>query len=144
MEFIKKKLILEYWGEKDWFEGRIQDVPQLLSQGKSIEELQENVRKDCANYLVDAACTCGKCFGGLDAVDVSNAELRLVQLDRFQAAVAQMAALSEDRAEKVFAYIEDLVDLESLERRYDSEHGDPNDCGPDDWDSSAQERDDDE
>ena len=57
----------------------------------------------------------------LDAADIWNADLKLVELNRFQASVAQLQALSPDRAEKVFAYIEDLIDLEALERRADEE-----------------------
>ena len=45
------------------------------------------------------------------------ADLKLVKLNQFQAAVAQMQALSPARREKVFAYIEDLLDLEAFERR---------------------------
>ena len=44
-----------------------------------------------------------------------------MQLDRFNASMAQLYVLSPDRKEKVFAYVEDLVDLESLERRADED-----------------------
>jgi len=121
MELIKKELTLDYWPVNKWFEGRLREIPDVLSQGKTLDELDENVREDCAEFLADAEFARRKGYAHLDAADVRNADLKYVELDRFNAACAQMQALSADRAEKVYAYIEDLVDLEALERKADAE-----------------------
>lgn len=121
MELIKKHLTLDYWPESGWFEGRLREIPEVLSQGQTLEELEEHVREDCAEVLMNEDFARERGYTHLDAADVRNAELKLVQLDRYQAACAQLQALSPERAEKVFAYIEDLVDLEALERRADAE-----------------------
>jgi predicted RNase H-like HicB family nuclease len=121
MEIIKKQLTLEYWDQNEWVEGRLKEIPDLLSQGQSIEELENNVREDCAALVADVEYARRRGYGHLDAADIWNADLKMVKLDRFHAAVAQLEALSPDRAEKVFAYIEDLVDLEALERRADDD-----------------------
>ena len=121
MEIIKKELTLEYWQENGWFEGRLREIPEVLGQGQTLDELEDNVREDCAALVSDAEYARRKGYAHLDAADIWHAHLKLVELDRFHAAVAQLQALSPDRAEKVFAYIEDLVDLEALERRVDEE-----------------------
>jgi predicted RNase H-like HicB family nuclease len=121
MEIIKKQLTLDYWEESGWFEGRLREIPDLLSQGQTIEELEDHLREDCAALVSDVEFAKSRGYGHLDAADIWNAELKRVKLDRFQAAVAQLQTLSPDRSEKVFAYIEDLVDLEALERRADEE-----------------------
>ncbi len=38
-----KNFTLEYWLEDDWYVGRLQEVPGVFSQGKTIEELKENI-----------------------------------------------------------------------------------------------------
>jgi predicted RNase H-like HicB family nuclease len=35
---------LEYWIDDDWYVGRLREVPGIFSQGKTLEELKENVR----------------------------------------------------------------------------------------------------
>jgi hypothetical protein len=121
MEIIRKKLTVEYWRVNEWLEGRIKEVPDLLSQGRTIEELEQNLRDDCADLVSDTEYARQRGYSHLDAADIHDAELTFVELDRFHAANAQLFVLSPDRREKVFAYIEDLVDLESLERRADDE-----------------------
>ncbi len=121
MEIIKKQLTLDYWEESGWFEGRLREIPDLLSQGQTMEELEDHLREDCAALVSDVEFAKSRGYGHLDAADIWNAELKHVKLDRFHAAVAQLQTLSPDRAEKVFAYIEDLIDLEALERRADEE-----------------------
>jgi hypothetical protein len=121
MELIKKHFTLDYWAESGWYEGRLREIPQLLSQGQTLDELEEHVREDCADLLLDEEFTRQFGYAHLDPADIRNADLKLVELSRYQAACAQLQALSPDRAAKVFAYIEDLVDLEALERRADAE-----------------------
>ncbi len=35
---------LEYWQDGEWFVGRLKGVPGVFSQGKTLAELEENVR----------------------------------------------------------------------------------------------------
>lgn len=121
MELIKKHFTLDFWPESGWFEGRLREIPEILSQGQTLEELEEHVREDCAEMLLDEEYAREHGYAHLDAADIRNADLHQVELNRYQAACAQLQALSPERAEKVFAYIEDLVDLEALERRADAE-----------------------
>lgn len=39
------RFTLEYWQEDDWLVGRLKEVPGVFSQGRTIEELEENVRE---------------------------------------------------------------------------------------------------
>ena len=121
MELIKKNFTLDYWPESGWFEGRLREIPEVLSQGQTLEELEEHVREDCAELLLDEEFAKEHGYTHLDPADVRTADLKHVKLNRYQAACAQLQALSRERSEKVFAYIEDLVDLEALERRADAD-----------------------
>ena len=121
MELIKKELTLEYWPVNKWVEGRLREIPEVLSQGQSRDDLEENLREDCAELLTDAEYARRKGYAHLDPADVRNADLTYVKLNRFQAACAQLQSLTPDRADKIYAYIEDLVDLEALERKADAD-----------------------
>ena len=46
---------LEYWEDDSWFVGRLKEIPQVMSQGESLEELQENIRDAYALMRDDAA-----------------------------------------------------------------------------------------
>jgi predicted RNase H-like HicB family nuclease len=35
---------LEYWLDEGWYVGRLRGVPGVFSQGKTLEELEENIR----------------------------------------------------------------------------------------------------
>jgi len=35
---------LEYWVDEGWYVGRLKEVPGVFSQGKSLQELEENIR----------------------------------------------------------------------------------------------------
>jgi len=35
---------LEYWVDQGWYVGRLKEVPGVFSQGKSLQELEENIR----------------------------------------------------------------------------------------------------
>jgi predicted RNase H-like HicB family nuclease len=35
---------LEYWLDEGWYVGRLKGVPGVFSQGKTLAELQENIR----------------------------------------------------------------------------------------------------
>ena len=35
---------LEYWKDDGWYVGRLRGVPGVFSQGKTLKELEENIR----------------------------------------------------------------------------------------------------
>ncbi|MBF8265539.1 MAG: protein of unknown function UPF0150 [Dehalococcoidia bacterium] len=39
-----RHFVLEYWLDEGWYVGRLKEVPGVFSQGKSLEELEENIR----------------------------------------------------------------------------------------------------
>ena len=134
MEFIKKQLTLDYWNEGGWFEGRLREVPDILSQGETLNELEDNIREDCADLVGDVEYARRRGFGHLDPADIWNADFLFKELNRFEAAVAQLQTLSPDRAAKVFGYIADLVDLEAFEQRIDDEESRPGEeSDEEDW-----------
>ena len=136
MEFIKKQLTLDYWNEGGWFEGRLREVPDILSQGQTLDELEENLREDCADLVGDVEYARRRGFAYLDPADIWNADFKFIELNRFEAAVAQLQTLSPERAAKVFGYIADFVDLEAFEKRIDDDdlkRGQEEATGEEDW-----------
>lgn len=41
---MMKYFTLEYWTDEGWYVGRLREVPGVFSQGKSLQELEENIR----------------------------------------------------------------------------------------------------
>lgn len=41
---MRRNFTLEYWLESDWHVGRLKEVLGVFSQGKSLDELEENIR----------------------------------------------------------------------------------------------------
>ncbi|HEX7320505.1 MAG TPA: type II toxin-antitoxin system HicB family antitoxin [bacterium] len=41
---MKRNFTLEYWHDDEWFVGRLKEVPGVFSQGKSLYELEQNIR----------------------------------------------------------------------------------------------------
>lgn len=41
---MKTTLSLEYWLDDGWYVGRLKGVPGVFSQGRTLAELEENVR----------------------------------------------------------------------------------------------------
>ena len=39
-----RQFTLEYWITEDWYVGKLKEVPGVFSQGKTLDELEENVR----------------------------------------------------------------------------------------------------
>ncbi len=35
---------LEYWRDDEWYVGRLREVPGIFSQGRTLVELEENIR----------------------------------------------------------------------------------------------------
>ena len=38
------RFTVEYWRDGDWYVGRLREVPGVFSQGKTLGELDENLR----------------------------------------------------------------------------------------------------
>jgi predicted RNase H-like HicB family nuclease len=62
---MKRFFTLEYWQDDGWFVGRLKEVPGVFSQGKTLEELKENVtdayRMMLAEYETDEERAGAKC-----------------------------------------------------------------------------------
>lgn len=41
---MTQTFVLEYWQDEGWYVGRLKGVPGVFSQGKTLEELEENIR----------------------------------------------------------------------------------------------------
>ncbi|MFC1826023.1 type II toxin-antitoxin system HicB family antitoxin [Thermodesulfobacteriota bacterium] len=52
-KFKMTKLTLEYWEDDGWFVGRIVEVPNIFSQGETLEELKENIQ-DAYKLMLDS------------------------------------------------------------------------------------------
>jgi predicted RNase H-like HicB family nuclease len=42
---MERTFTLEYWKDKGWYVGKLKEVPGVFSQGKSLRELEKNVRE---------------------------------------------------------------------------------------------------
>lgn len=42
---IKKTFTLEYWLDNKYYIGRLKDIPGVFSQGKTLEELEQNIQE---------------------------------------------------------------------------------------------------
>ena len=40
-----REFTLEYWRDEGWYVGRLREVPGVFSQGKTLKELEENIRE---------------------------------------------------------------------------------------------------
>ncbi|MDQ6626069.1 MAG: type II toxin-antitoxin system HicB family antitoxin [Verrucomicrobiota bacterium] len=49
-----KQFTLEYWQDEGWYVGRLKEIPAVISQGETLEELQAMVR-DAYHLMVEDA-----------------------------------------------------------------------------------------
>ena len=49
---MERRFTLEYWLDEGWHVGKLREVPGVFSQGKSLEELEENIR-DAYQLMMD-------------------------------------------------------------------------------------------
>lgn len=49
---MQMKFTLEYWEDGDWFVGRLREIPGVFTQGKTLGELEENIR-DAYQLMVE-------------------------------------------------------------------------------------------
>jgi predicted RNase H-like HicB family nuclease len=40
---MKRFFTLEYWQDDGWFVGKLKEIPGVFSQGKTLDELKENI-----------------------------------------------------------------------------------------------------
>ena len=40
---MQRFFTLEYWQDDNWFVGKLKEIPGVFNQGKTIEELKENI-----------------------------------------------------------------------------------------------------
>jgi predicted RNase H-like HicB family nuclease len=50
-----KQFTLEYWTDDGWFVGRLKEMPAVMSQGETLEELQTMIRDAYQLMVEDAA-----------------------------------------------------------------------------------------
>ena len=43
---------LEFWIDDDWYVGKLKEIPGVFSQGKTLEELENNI-KDAYRLMID-------------------------------------------------------------------------------------------
>ena len=41
---MTKRFILEYWKDEGWYVGKLKEVPGVFSQGKTLKQLEENIK----------------------------------------------------------------------------------------------------
>ena len=62
---MKRFFTLEYWQDDGWFVGRLKEIPGVFSQGKTLEELKQNItdayRLMLAEYEADEKREDAKC-----------------------------------------------------------------------------------
>jgi predicted RNase H-like HicB family nuclease len=51
---IVKEFTLEYWKDHGWYVGRLKEMPAVMSQGETLEELQAMIR-DAYHLMVEDA-----------------------------------------------------------------------------------------
>ena len=51
---MRRTLILEYWQDEGWYVGQLREVPGVFSQGKTLTELEENIRDAFELVLEDS------------------------------------------------------------------------------------------
>jgi predicted RNase H-like HicB family nuclease len=52
-EPMTRAFTLEYWQDEGWYVGRLREVPGVFSQGKTLGELEDNVRDAYQLLLAD-------------------------------------------------------------------------------------------
>jgi predicted RNase H-like HicB family nuclease len=50
-----KQFTLEYWQDDGWYVGRLKEMPAVMSQGETLEELQAMIRDAYKLMVEDAA-----------------------------------------------------------------------------------------
>lgn len=51
---ISAQFTIDYWRDNDWYVGRLREVPSVMSQGASLDELVENIKDAYSMILQDS------------------------------------------------------------------------------------------
>ena len=51
---MRHEFTMEYWLDEGWFVGRLKEMPDVFSQGETLQELEENIRDAYALLRSDA------------------------------------------------------------------------------------------
>jgi predicted RNase H-like HicB family nuclease len=49
---MSQTFVLEFWQDDGWFVGRLKGLPGIFSQGRTLEELEENIQ-DAYRLMVE-------------------------------------------------------------------------------------------
>jgi predicted RNase H-like HicB family nuclease len=49
---MSQTFVLEYWQDDGWYVGRLKGLPGVFSQGKTLDDLEDNVR-DAYRMMLD-------------------------------------------------------------------------------------------
>jgi predicted RNase H-like HicB family nuclease len=52
-----KQFTLEYWKDDGWYVGRLKEMPAVMSQGETLEDLQSMIRDAYHLMVEDAAAS---------------------------------------------------------------------------------------
>jgi len=50
---MSQPFIMQYWKDDGWYVGRLKGVPGVFSQGKTVKELEENIRDAYSMMMED-------------------------------------------------------------------------------------------
>lgn len=50
---MSRTFTLEYWQDDDWFVGKLKEIPGVFSQGRTLEELEQNIQDAYAMMMAD-------------------------------------------------------------------------------------------
>lgn len=53
---MSRVFTLEYWQDDNWFVGKLKEVPGVFSQGRTVEELEQNIQ-DAYALMMEAEST---------------------------------------------------------------------------------------
>lgn len=57
---MKRFFTLEYWEDDGWLVGKLKEIPGVFSQGKTLEELKQNVI-DAYRMMLEGNGFCNNC-----------------------------------------------------------------------------------
>ena len=52
---MMRHFTLDYWIDDDWYVGKLKEIPNVFSQGKTLKELEENIKDAYMLMLEDDA-----------------------------------------------------------------------------------------
>ncbi|MGK7946683.1 MAG: type II toxin-antitoxin system HicB family antitoxin [Microcystaceae cyanobacterium] len=44
VQAMQRSFTLEYWIDDDWYVGKLKEIPNVFSQGETLEELEKNIQ----------------------------------------------------------------------------------------------------